>query len=62
MCGSAVLKRYINVCNSDVFTMTICSSVLCILMVEGMSVVVNIDILVKLCTMGIFALGVSLDS
>ena len=62
-------------------TLTICSSVLCVLMVEGMSVVVNVMLslmsvispppalrnpslrsVVKLCTMGILTLGVSLVS
>ena len=62
-------------------TMTICSSVLCVLMVEGMSVVVNVMLalmsvmspppvlcnlsartMVKLCTLGVFALGMSLVS
>ena len=61
-------------------TLTICS-VLCVLMVEGMSVVVNVMLslmsvmspppalcnlsarmVVKLCTLGVFALGVSLVS
>ena len=60
-------------------TLTICSSVLCVLMVEGMSVVVNVMLslinvmsphpalcnlsvrtVVKLCTFGVFALGVTL--
>ena len=62
-------------------TLTICSSVLCVLIVEGMSVVVNVMLslmsvmspppalcnlstctVVKLCTLGVFALGVSLVS
>ena len=62
-------------------TLPICSSVLCVLMVEGMSVVVNVILslmsvmspppalcnlsahtVVKLCTLGVFALGVSLVS
>ena len=61
--------------------MTICSSVLCVLMVEGMSVVVNGIVslmsvmsppsalcilsactVVKLCTLGVLTLGVSLVS
>ena len=73
--GCAVSKRYINICNCDMF------SVLCVLMVEGMSVVVNVMLslmsvinpppalcnllahtVVKLCTLGVFALGVSLVS
>ena len=42
----AVSRRYINVCNCDMLvllmcTLTICSSVLCVLMVEGMYVVVK---------------------
>ena len=59
-------------------TLTIRSSVLCVLMVEGLSVVVNVMSLmsvmspppvlcnlsvgtvVKLCTLGVLALGVSL--
>ena len=77
---------YINVCNCDMFvllmcTLTILCSVLCVLMVEGMSVVVNVMLslmsimspppalcnlsartVVKLCTLGVFALGVSLVS
>ena len=62
-------------------TLTICSSVLCVLMVEGMSVVVNVMLSlmsiissppalcnlsvrtdVKLCTLGVLVLGVSLVS
>ena len=62
-------------------TLTIRSSVLCVLMVEGMSVVVNVMLslisvmspppslcnlsahtMVKLCTLGVLALGVSLVS
>ena len=62
-------------------TLTIRSYVLCVLMVEGMSVVVNVMLslmsvmstpialcdlsvrmVVKLCTLGVFALGVSLVS
>ena len=86
MHGYAVSRRYIDVCNWDMFvllmcTMTICSSVLCVLMVEGMSVVVNVMLflmsvmspppalctlsartIVKLCTLGVFALGVSFVS
>ena len=45
--GCAVSRRYINVCNSDMFSVVnVCpdhlNSVLCVLMVEGMSVVVNV--------------------
>ena len=62
-------------------TLNICSSVLCVLMVEGMYVVENVMLslmivmspppalcnlsartVVKLCTLGVFALGVSLVS
>ena len=62
-------------------TLTICSSVLCVLMVEGMSVVVNVMLslmnvmspppalcnlsvrtAVKLCNLGVLALGASLVS
>ena len=62
-------------------TLTICSYVLCVLMVEDMSAVVNVMVslisvmsplpalcklsartVVKLCTLGVFALGVSLVS
>ena len=62
-------------------TLTICSSVLCVLIVEGMSGVVNVTLslmnvmspppdlcnlsartVVKLCTLAVFALGVSLVS
>ena len=59
-------------------TLTIRSSVLCVFMVEGMSVVVNVILylmsqppalcnlsahtVVMLCTFGLFALGVSLVS
>ena len=62
-------------------TLTILSSVLCVLMVEGMSVVVNVMLspmsvkspppalcnlslhtVVKLCTLGVLTLGVSLVS
>ena len=48
MRGCAVSRRYINVCNCDVFvvllmcTLIIRSSVLCVLMVEDMSVVMNV--------------------
>ena len=64
-----------------VCTMAILSSVLCVLMVEGMSVVMNVMLslmsimspppalcnlsartMVKLCTLGVFAFGVSLVS
>ena len=85
--GCAVSRRYINVCNCDMFSVVSVyikpfeSSVLCVLMVDGMSVVVNVMLslmsvmspppalynlsartVVKLCTLGVFALGVSLVS
>ena len=49
MCGCAVSRRYIDVYNWDMFsvvnvTLTIWSSVLCVLMVDGMSIVVNVMI------------------
>ena len=86
VCGCAVSRRYINVCNYDMFSVVDVyhdhlKSVLCVLMVEGMSVVVNVMLslmsvmspppvlcnlsartVVKLCTLGVFALGVSLVS
>ena len=48
MRGCAVSRRYINVCNCDVFSVVYVyldhlSPVLCVLMVEGMSVVVNVE-------------------
>ena len=80
--GCAVSRRYIDVCYCDMFiqyTLTIFSSVSCILMVEGMSVVVNVMLsltsvmspppalcnlslltVVKLCTLDVLTLGVSL--
>ena len=84
VCGCAVSRRYIEVCYCEMFSVVnliICSSVLCVLMVEGMSVVVNVMLclmsvvspppalcnlslrtIVKLCTLGVLALGVSLVS
>ena len=85
--GCAVSRRYIHVCNCDMFSVVnvylyhLKSSVLCVLMVEGMSVVVNVifslmsvmspaptlynlsaRIVLKLCTLGVYDLGVSLVS
>ena len=84
--GCAVSSRYIHVYNCDMFSVVNVYSdhlkfcVLCVLMVEGMSVVVNVMSLmsvmspppalcnlsartvVKLCTLGVFALRVSLVS
>ena len=45
--GCAVSRRYINVCNCDMYSAVYVyldhlSSVLCVLTVEGMSVVVNV--------------------
>ena len=45
--GCGVSRRYIDVCNCDVFSVVNVyhdhlSSVLCVLMVEGMTVVVNV--------------------
>ena len=85
--GCAVSRRYINVCNCDMFSAVnvyldpfevLC---LCVLMFAGMSVVVNVMLslmsvmsppaalcnlsartVVKLCTFGVFASGVSLIS
>ena len=83
---SAVSRCYRYVCTRDVFSVgkryhDHFTSVLCVLMVEGMSVEVNVmlsltsvmippivlcDILIraveKLCTLGVFSLGVSLVS
>ena len=45
VCGCAVSRRYISVCNSDVFSvvsMYLDHLKLCVLMVESMSVVVNV--------------------
>ena len=81
--GCAVSSRYINVSNCDMFSVVnvyldYLNSVLYVLMVERMSVVVNVMSLmsvmsphpalcnlsvrtvVKLCTLGVLALGVSL--
>ena len=44
-CGCAVSRRYVNVCNCDMFSVVNVYRVhfkLCVLMVEGMSVVVNV--------------------
>ena len=84
VCGCGVSRRYIDVCYCDMFsvvTLTILSSVLCVLIDEGMSVVVNVMLslmsvmspppalcnlsvhaAVKLCILGVLALGVSLVS
>ena len=84
MRGCAVTRRYINVCNCDMFSvLNVCldNLKLCVLMVECMSVVVNVMLslmslmspppalcnlsartVVKLCILGVFALGVSLVS
>ena len=45
--GCGVARRYIDVCNCDMFSVLMCtlsilSSMLCVLIVEGMSVVVNV--------------------
>ena len=80
--GCAVSRRYINVCNCDMFSVVnvyLDHLKFCVLMVEGMSVMVNVMlslmsvmspspalcnlsvcIVVKLCTLGVLALGVSL--
>ena len=84
--GCAVSKRYIHVCNCDMFSvvnvyLVHLIYVLCVLIVKGMSVVVNVMLslisvttpllalcnlsartVVRLCTLGVFALGVSLVS
>ena len=82
--GCAVSRRYINVCNCNMFSVVnvyLDHLKFCVLLVEGMSVVVNVmyslmsvmssppalcnllaRTLVKLCTLGAFALGVSLVS
>ena len=86
MRGCAVSRRYINVCNCDMFSVVYVyldhlKFWLCVLMVEGMSVEVNVMLslmsvmspppalcnlsvrtAVKLCTLGVLALGVSLVS
>ena len=83
VCGCAVSRRYINICNCDMFGVVnvyldhlkFC---LCVLIVEGVSVVVNVMLslmsvmspppalcnlsvrtAVKLCILGVLALGVS---
>ena len=47
VCGCAISRRYVDVCYCDMFTVVNVyldhlSSVLCVLMIEGMSVVVNV--------------------
>ena len=86
VCGCAVSKRYIDVCYSDMFSIVnvylehlkFC---VCVLLVEGMSVGVNVMLslmsvmspppalcnislrtVVKLCTLSVLTLGVSLVS
>ena len=78
--GCAVSRRSIKVCNCNMLSVLMCTvtiSVLCVLMFEGMSAVVNVMLflmsvmspppamcnllartVVKLCTLGVFALGV----
>ena len=82
--GCAVSRRYVYVCNCDMFTVVyvyLDHLKFCVLMVEGMSVVMNVMLsqmsvmspppalcnlsvrtVVKLCTLGTLALGVSLVS
>ena len=84
--GCGVSRRYIDVCYCDMFSVVNVyldhlSSVLCVLIFEGMSVVVNgmlslmsvmspppalcnlsVHTAVKLCILGVLALGVSLVS
>ena len=82
--GCAVSRRYISVCKCDMFSVVnvyLEHLKFCVLMVEGMSVVVNVMLslmsvmspspalcnlsvrtMVKLCTLGVFVLGVSLVS
>ena len=81
--GCGVSRRYIDVCYCDMFSVVNVyldhlSSMLCVLIVEGMSVVVNVMLSlmspppalcnlsvrtdVKLCIFGVLALGVSLVS
>ena len=85
MRGCAVSRRYINVCNCDMFSVGNVYldhlKLLCVLIVEVMSVVVNVMLspisvmsphpalcnlsvrtAVKLCILGVLALGVSLVS
>ena len=80
----AVLRRYIDACKCDVFSVVnvyLDHLKLCVLMADDMSVVVNVMLslmsvmspppvlcnlsvstVVKLCTFGVFTLGVSLVS
>ena len=82
--GCGVSRRYIDVCYCDMFSVVnvyLDHLNFCVLMVEGLSVVVNVMVsllsvmspphtlcnlsartVVKLCTLGVFALGVSLVS
>ena len=85
--GCAVSMSYIYICNCDIFNVVnvyldhLKFCIVCVLMVEGMSVVVNVMLsqmsvmspppalcnilvrtFVKLCTLGVLALGVSLVS
>ena len=78
--GCAVSRRYIHVCNCDMFSIVnvyLDHLKLCVLIVKGMPVVVNVMLslmsvmshllpsartMVKLCTLGVFGLGVSLVS
>ena len=83
MRGCAVSRRYIDVCYCDMFSVVnvYLDHFMCVLIVEGMSVVVNVMLspmsvmnpppalcnlsvrtVVKLCTLGVLALGVSLVS
>ena len=85
-CAVSWSWRYINVCNCDMFSVVNVyldhlKNVLCVLMVEGMSAVVNVVLslmsimsppaalrnlsartVVKLCTLGVFSLRMSLVS
>ena len=80
--GCAVLKRYLNVCNCDMFSVVyvyLDHLKFCVLCIDRMSVVVNVMLslmsvmsprpalcnpsvrtVLKLCTLGVLALGVSL--
>ena len=82
--GCGVSRRYIDVCYCDIFSVVnvyLDHWKLCVLIVEGMSVVVNVTLslmsvmnpppalcdlsvrpAVKLCILGVLALGVSLVS
>ena len=84
VCGCAVSRRYIDVCYCDMFSVVnvyLDQLKFCVLMVEGISVVVNVMLslmsvmspphalcnlslrtVVKLCTLGVLTLGVSLAS